>query len=173
MDSFRQKSNIVAIINDDDCMKPDFWMDYSTQSKNDEFIHQSQIAKDQGHLAYLDFVNSRMIGWIIDVCDEYDSDLKQLSANWNMLCNNIFKVPAQKILLVDAVCKSKLPDDKDKQKNLKIVCDTLTGFGYTVKDKEFFMMCNGCHKLMLSELAQQNLWKIDHPRRHCRSCQQK
>lgn len=165
-----KSSKIVAVIKDEDCMRPEGWIDYATESKNEQFINDAKRALEMGTPSFLDFIHQTMPNWIIDMCDEYDCDLSNMAKNWNHLCNNVLKIPTQKIILVDYVCKCKVSEEKDKNKNIKFICDELTKLGYSVKDKEIFMMCKGCHKLMLSTYAQETLWKQP-ARYHCRECQ--
>lgn len=162
------KTHMTAIISDDDCMISPSWIDFSTQEKNVEFVNAIRQAKESGCDALISFINNNLSGWIIDMCDEYDNDLAQLSRNWSSICNR-FQVPSQKIVLVDYISFNESAE-KGKHKNLNLVCDLLTASGFVVKDKNNFMMCKGCHKLMLSESTQKNLWATNNVWKVCRQC---
>lgn len=164
------KTNISAKIDDTDCMKSEYWIDYSTDTLNQEFVTEAKHAKEMGVESFLSFVKSRMPNWIIDECDEYDSDLSQLSRNWNMLCNR-FKVPTQKILLVEYLAFGE-KEEVGKHKNLNLICDILTSLGFVVKDKQHFKICDNCHKLMLSDHVQKSLWTTNTIWKVCRQCTQ-
>lgn len=163
-------SLITAKISDDDCMKSPGWLDYTTQERNEEFVNELRKAKEMGPDVLIECIKYKMPNWILDMCTEYDKDLSQLSKNWSSLCNR-FHVPSQKILLVDLIAFNE-EIDKSKHKNLMLVADLLTVSGFVVKDKTHFMMCKGCHKLMISEHAQKTLWATNNIWKVCRECTQ-
>lgn len=160
--------NFIANIPDDQCMAPDYWIDYTTSSKNDEFIENVKRAKEMGSNAVMEFAYQTMPGWIVDVCDEYDAALFNMSQNWSKFCER-FGTPTQKIVLVSYISFNE-DKEKTKHRNLTYLCDVLTACGFVVKDKQHFMMCKGCHKLMLSEHAQKTLWCTNNVWKVCREC---
>lgn len=166
--SSKADGGFTANISDNDCMKDDYWIDYSTEEKNQQFIHDLQTAKTQSPEAVLQFVNSAMSGWVVDMCDTYDDDLSKLQKNWNDICDR-FRVPTQKILLVKYIVFNE-DRKKTRHNNLMSVCDVLTAVGFIVKDVHHFMKCNGCSRLMLSENAQKQLWMTNNVFKVCRSC---
>lgn len=164
----KRPSKTDITIPDEFCMQPEYWVDYSTASKNEEFINNVKLAKEIGPSGILDFINQTIPGWIIDICDEYDSDLSKLSTNWSTLCNR-FQIPTQKILLVKHLSFNE-KEETNRHKNLNYLCDVLTSMGFVVKDVENFMCCKGCHKLMLSEKTQKTLWNTNKVFKVCRTC---
>lgn len=170
MDKVKYKKGTVYNVNisDDVCMKEDYWIDYSTAEKNEQFVNDVNTASESGTL--LDFIKETLPTWIINVCDEYDTDLSHMSKNWSTLCDR-FNVPTQKILLVSYIAFGE-DASKTKHKNLTHLCNVLTKNGYVVKDKQTFKICEKCNKLMLSDQAQKTLWNTDDKGiwKFCRSC---
>jgi len=164
----QKKNKITAIISDDDCMRPDFWVDYETQSKNEEFIANTKQAKELGPEHFLEYVKHALPEWIVGECDAYDEDLSQLSRNWSHLCNR-FNVPTQKILLVSHISFMN-EETKSRNKCLNLVCDILTSLGYVVKDKHHFSLCPKCNRLTLSVESKKMLWATNKVSECCRSC---
>lgn len=164
-------SEIKAVINDRDCMCSVGWIDYVTDSKNEEFISGLMSANELGPNELFEYVQEKMPGWIVAIADEYDPDLSKFSDNWSKLCSQMNR-PTQKILIVESFFKGiRHPEKKFYYNNVTKVCDLLTRSGFVVKDMDTFSLCKGCSRVMISEDAQRRMfpntdkvWKV------CREC---
>lgn len=96
-----------------------------------------------------EYISSIFPGWILHSTDNYSDDYKYLENNWNHICD-LAKIKKAQVVLVDFI------DFKENLLLIKLFCEIMTRYGYTVRRKEEFISCSVCGKC----IATSNLWKI-------------
>jgi hypothetical protein len=116
------------------------------------------------------WVDEKMVGWIVSEHASYAKDLEKLTKNWGEICDKL-QVPRRGILRVRNIG---IATQNDKSCTLVAgLCELLTREGYVVKYYKHFVPCASCGNVMLGKSIQENLWGKGSFYKNCRDCEEK
>lgn len=145
------------------------WQDLpgdENEQKREHLSQEIQANYKSGDL--LEWVKTKMNGWVVGEYENYTDEYATLSHNWGTIAKQL-QVPTRTILCVRYIC---LMDPKKEFTLLKQVCECLHKLGHVVKHYKHYVPCPDCNKVMASKYVQQRLWGQGVFRDKCQKCSQ-
>ena len=130
------------------------WEDQKDKKSRILFINRCRNAVD-----LVKYVDKIFPDWIEDIADHFNSDLKPLIDNWDLVCKKA-KVKKRQVILVKKVIFHG-EKDSDKYTVMVAALDNLTKQGYCVREHKNFTVCltKKCKGVMICKAMKNSLFK--------------
>lgn len=103
-----------------------------------------------------DYIQNSLPEWIVERCQHYADEYKQLEINWNELCRLKLNESSKEIILVKYLPDIGLVPTGNEFNGfqiLKTLCDLLTSKGFIIRSTKTFTSCGICKKVILTYQA--------------------